>query len=328
MSDPLEDKRARLLAALAEGLPVALRPFADLGTRIGVSESEALSALREMKEQRTICRVGALFSPGHLGYQASLEALALPEDRTEDVVAMLAALPNVTHVFEMDDRYRLWYTLVVPSRVRLEIAESEIAAAAGAADRYRVLPDERFKVTASFDADGIPEPPSDTAADHQAPRLDRDEKALVRLLQGDLPLVERPFSELGQTLGECGFDVDERWALERTSLLASSGGISRLAATRRTREEPWRVTLAVWRGIVDTEAAGRLIASFPEVIHCFERRIPGGMAVLSIIEGETRGDIDRAIDRIRIAGEFDAPRIAYPVREYFRSGMRYFTDGD
>jgi hypothetical protein len=92
--------------------------------------------------------------------------------------------------------------------------------------------------------------------------------------------------------------------------------------------EPWRSALTVWRSPRDPQAAGALIASFPEVLHVFERRVPGGMAVLAVVEGETRAEIDRAIERIRIAGELDAPRIAYPLREYSRSPMRYFTEGD
>lgn len=328
MPEPLDDRTASLLAALGDGVPIALRPFAELGARLGVSESEALATLRAAREQRIVRRLGTVLSPVHLGYEASLEALAVSEERVEDVAVMLAALPNVTHVFELDDRYRLWYVLVAPSRTRLEIAESEIASAAGVSDRYRVLPDERFKVTVAFDADGAPEPSQVCADDHESPRLDRDERALVRLLQGEIPLVERPFSALAQTLGECGFDVDERWALERTQALAVSGVVACLGATMRSREEPWRVAMTVWRGLSDTQAAGTLIGSFPEVLHCFERRVPGGMAVLSILEGQTRQEIDRAIERIRVAGELDAPRIAYPVREYLRSGMRYFTEGD
>jgi DNA-binding Lrp family transcriptional regulator len=327
MSQTLDQTAARLLTALAEGLPIALRPYAELASRAALSESEALTMLRSLRDARVVRRIGAEFSPANLGYHAALGGLAVLEDRADDVAAMLGALPNVTHVFELDDRYRLWYVLSAPSRTRLEIVESEIARAAGAADRYRVLPDELYKVTHSFSADSAPDAPD--SRDQGLPAmLDRDEKALVRLLQGNLPLAERPFSELAHTLGECGYDVDERWALERTQDLASVGAIRSISATLRTREESWRSALTVWRCPEAPEAAGALIASFPEVLHCFERRVPGGMAILAVIEGASRGEIDRAVERIRIAGELDAPRMAYPLREYSRSPMRYFTEGD
>jgi len=327
MSPPLDPSAEQVLPALAGGLPVALRPYGEVAARAGLSEPELLVALRTLRDQRAVRRIGARFSTSNLGYHAALGALAVPEDRTDDVAAMLGALPNVTHVFELDDRYRLWYVISAASRTRLEIVESELARAANAADRYRVLPDELYKVTPAFDADGAPEPPE--LPDQGMPAiLDRDEKALVRLLQGDLPLAERPFSELAQTLGECGFDVDERWALDRTQDLVNAGALRAITATLRSRLEPWRSALTVWRTPEAPEVSGPLIASFPEVLHCFERRVPGGMAILAIIEGEGRPQIDRAIERIRIAGELDAPRIAYPIREHVRSAMRFFTEGD
>lgn len=327
MPESLDQIAGQVLGALAGGLPIASRPYAEFGSRLGMSEADVLAALKALKDTRALRRIGAQFSPAGLGYQAALGALAVSEDCREDVAAMLGAQPNVTHVFELEDRYSLWYVLGALSRTRLEIAEGELARAAGAADRYRVLPDELYKVTAAFDADGAPEP-ADDAGVEPGPALDRDERALVRLLQGDLAFAERPFAVLVHTLGECGFDIDERWALERTQALADSGALRRIGGTLHGRREPWRSALSVWRSPGDPQAAGVLIASFPEVLHVFERRVPGGMAVLAVIEGATRSDIDRSIERIRIAGGLDAPRIAYPLREYARSPMRYFTEGD
>lgn len=327
MLRPLDPSVEPVLAALAGGIPVSSRPYAEVAARVGVPEAEVLASLRALRDQRVVRRIGARFSAANLGYHAAIGALAVPEDRTDDVAAMLGVLPNVTHVFELDDRYRLWYVISAASRTRLEIVESELARAAAATDRYRVLPDELYKVTPAFDADGAPEPPEEP--DQGLPAvLDRDEKALVRLLQGDLPLAERPFSELAYTLGECGFDVDERWALDRAQELVAAGALRGISVTLRDRVEPWRSALTVWRCPEAPEVSGPLIASFPEVLHCFERRVPGGMAVLAVIEGESRSGIDRAIERIRIAGELDAPRIAYPLREHVRSQMRFFTEGD
>jgi DNA-binding Lrp family transcriptional regulator len=327
MPRPLDSTEEQVLAALADGLPVVLRPYAEVAARAGLPEAEVLSVLRTLRDRKAVRRIGACFSAANLGYHAALGALAVPEDRTDDVAAMLGSQPNVTHVFEFDDRYRVWYVLSAASRTRLEIVESELARAANAADRYRVLPDELYKVTPAFDADGAPETP-EPPDQGLPPMLDRDEKALVRLLQGDLPIAERPFSEVAHTLGECGFDVDERWALDRTRELQSAGALRAMTATLRSRVETWRSALTVWRTPETPEVSGPLIASFPEVLHCFERRVPGGMAILAVVEGEGRPEIDRAIERIRIAGELDAPRIAYPLREHVRSPMRFFTEGD
>jgi DNA-binding Lrp family transcriptional regulator len=327
MHDSLDEHSSRLLAALDRGLPLTLRPYDDLGTRAGIAEAESIATLRYLRSRRVIARIGAAFSPAALGYHAALGALAVPEDRVEATAAYLEDLPNVTQVFELDDRYRVWYAIVTTSRARLDITETEIAAAVKAADRYRVLPDEVFKITAAFDADGAPEPP-DSEDVPLATVLDRDEKALVRLLRGELPVTERPFSALAITLAECGYDVDERWVLERTRELVSSGVVRGLGMTLRRRPEPWRSALSTWVGVTEP-AAGAVVASFPEVIHCYTRRVPGaGSAVLALVEGPDRSAIDQTLARVSALADLDAPRVVYPVREFKRAPMRYFAEGE
>lgn len=328
MAGPRDEMQQRLIGVIADGLPVALRPFAEPGANAGMAEDDVLATLRSLKERRAVRRIGARFDPYHLGYHVELGALAVPEERADDVAAALAARPNVTHVFEMDDRYRLWYTLLAPSRTRLELAEAELAALAGASDRYRVLPDELHKATPAFDADGAPEPAAAGPGADARLTLDRDEKALVRLLQGELPLTARPFAELARTLGACGFDVDERWVLDRTRSLAHAGAITTIGPTVRSREEPWRLALAQWRRDAGAAQLVSVIASFGEVLHCFDRRVPGGMAVCAVVEGAGRSEVERAVERIGLAADLEPARITYPLREHARCAMRYFTDGD
>jgi len=328
MPHPFDETVSPLISALAEGLPLTLRPYADVGARVGMSEAEVISALRSLRSQRVLVRIGAAFLPGAFGYETALGAVAVPEDRLDAAASYLGTLPSVTHVFEMEDRYPLWYAILAPSRVRLEVAEAEIAGRVAAADRYRVLPDEVFKVTGSFDADGVPEPP-EPVPEESAWGLDRDEKALVRLIQGEFPLVQRPFSDLAITLGECGYDVDERWALGQVQSLVLAGAVRGIEATIRTREEPLRLALTVWLCPDDHASHGRVIGSFSEVLHCFTRRVPGaGIAVLALVEVADRAALDRAIDRIRVAADLEPPRVLYPVQEFKRAPMRFFSDGE
>ncbi len=327
MHHQLDRDARQLRAVLGDGLPVTLRPFADAGARIGMTGEEVLAVVRSMHGARAIRRVGAVLVPAALGYRASLCAVAISEERVDSAASLLADVPNVTHAFEMDDRYRLWFVLSAPSAARLEIAESELAAQMGAADRFRVLRSEEYCVTASFDADGAPEPEGPEVA--PVGPLDADRRALVRLLQGDLPLVERPFSRMAATLVDCGYDTDEQQVLRDVQALVSAGVVRGFSATVRERTEPWRLALTVWVNPHDAGEAGSLISAFPEVLHCFDRRVPGsGRAIVAIVETPDRTGLDRTVQRIRTAAGLDAPRIAYPLRELKRASMRYFSEGD
>ena len=330
MHEPLDDAASRLLAALADGLLLTLRPYADLADRVGLAEADVIATLRSLRGRRTLAHLGAVFSPSALGYSATIGAVAVPEERVESAEEFLGAQPCVTHVFELDDRYRVWYVVVTPSPARLEVSEGIIAAGLDAADRYRVLPGELHKVTTAFDASGVPEPPDvPFVREVGAGALDRDEKALIRLLQGEFPLAERPFSALAITLGECGYDVDERWALEQVRALVASGIMRGIHATVREREEPWRSALVTWICPGDPCAAGAAVSAFPEVLHCFSRRVPGaGTALLSLVEASDRTELDRTVARIGIVADLDTPRVAYPVREFKRAPMKYFAEGE
>lgn len=328
MHEMPDERASRVLDALADGLPLTTRPFGDLGARIGLAEDETIAALRELRERRVVVRLGATFEPSALGYQAALGALAVTEDAVETAADELGALPYVTHVFEIDDRYRLWFAIQAPSRTRLEGLEIEIAARLGVVDRYRVLPDELFKVTPAFDAAGVPEAPTGHPPDEPL-SLGGDERALVRLLQGDLPLTARPFAALAGTLAECGYDIDEGRALDVARTLAEGGALAGFGGAVRGRPEPWRTALAVWLCPADAEAAGRAIASFPEALHVYERRVPGaGFALFGVLEAPGRTELDQTVARIGAVADLDPPRIAYPVREFKRAPMRLFSDGE
>ena len=322
----LDPSAQRLLAALEGGLPVSARPYADVGSRIDMSGAEVVSALRALRETRVVRHVGAVIAPASLGYRAYLGAMAVAEDTLDDAIPVLDDIPGITHAFEMDDRYRLWFVMVAPSPARLEIAESELARTLGASDRFRVLPAEEYRVTHAFDADGAPESETPGAS---GDAIGADARALVRLLQGDMPLVERPFSALAQTLAECGYDADEQHVLDETRALVASGVVERIAVTTRQRSESWRLALATWVNPRHPAGAGPLIAAFPEVLHCFDRRVPGGgKAIVAVVETPDRASLDRTIERISAGADLDAPRIAYPLRELKRTPMRYFSAGE
>ena len=330
MNDRLGDGVSERLAELnAEGLPLVSRPFGAIAAALGTSEADVLARLKQLRTTYAVRRISASFDAARLGYHATLGALALPEERAEAAAAALAALPSVTHVFEVDDRYRLWYALAASSPARVEAIESEIVVRTGIADRLRVFPAELVKVTASFDADGVPDSLGPGTASTEGIDLSRDERALVRLLQGELPLVERPFAALTATLHQCGYDADERWVLERLESFSADGVLACIGATVRTRAEPWRIAAAVWPAVPAPDEAAELIACFPEVLHCFERRIPGdGASIVSVLEVRDRPALDRTVGRIRSASGLDDPRVLYPVREFKRAAMKYFAEGE
>lgn len=106
----------RILDIIQTGFPLAPRPYAVLGERLGLSEEEVFGRVRALREKKVIRRLGANFQSAKLGFVSTLCAAKVPEDRLEDFIAAVNAEPGVTHNYLRDHAYNIWFTLISPSR--------------------------------------------------------------------------------------------------------------------------------------------------------------------------------------------------------------------
>ena len=95
------------------------------------------------------------------------------------------------------------------------------------------------------------------------------EKKVARLIQRDIPLVDRPFRETGKA---CGLSEEEVLAITRR--LQQDGYIRRFAAILRHQKAGYtRNALIVWSVPPDQIGkAGKILAAFPFISHCYERK--------------------------------------------------------
>lgn len=90
-----------LLAALEGGLPVTPEPFAAIGRRLNMPESEVLDRLHRLKSSGVIRRFKARIDQRKVGIMANaLVAWQVPPDRSRDAGDRLARCPGVTHCYE------------------------------------------------------------------------------------------------------------------------------------------------------------------------------------------------------------------------------------
>jgi DNA-binding Lrp family transcriptional regulator len=68
---PVDDTDRRLLAAIARGLPLVPRPYAEVGARLGLTEAEVIARLAWLGETGVIRRFGVVVRHHELGYGAN-----------------------------------------------------------------------------------------------------------------------------------------------------------------------------------------------------------------------------------------------------------------
>jgi len=287
---------AKLLTRIQSGFPIEARPFRQLGDELDMPEQEVLERIRRLKSSGLIRRIGATFHPEPLGYVSTLVGAQVPPERLEALAAFIGAFAEVTHLYEREGEWNLWFTLTAASAERLDTAFEAIRAEAPACRLIRVPARKRYKLRVEFDLG--PRTPGSladrcysatratqrfmlrsttqngNAASQSSKRcvarvkLDELDKRLIARLCGDLPIEARPFQALAEALGSTEDEV-----IRLTRRLERDGVLRRLGAIIEHRAAGLRANAMLAWVVPDegVDEVGAYAASFDEVSHCYRR---------------------------------------------------------
>lgn len=121
----LDDIDRRLLAEFQRDLPLATRPYAAIGERLGLAEAEVIARLSRLQAEGAVSRIGPVFAPNRVGC-STLAAMAVPASRLESVAALVSLHPEVNHNYERDHHFNLWFVVATSSRREVDRALAEI----------------------------------------------------------------------------------------------------------------------------------------------------------------------------------------------------------
>ncbi|MDI6703718.1 MAG: AsnC family transcriptional regulator [bacterium] len=110
----------RILIETQINFPLCKRPFKVLADRFGITEEEVLCKIRRLKRKGFIRRISPSFDSRRLGFVSTLIAMKVPKEKIEDVANIVNRYDGVTHNYERQYEYNLWFTLISESNERLE----------------------------------------------------------------------------------------------------------------------------------------------------------------------------------------------------------------
>jgi DNA-binding Lrp family transcriptional regulator len=343
-----EDKGA-WLTAVQRDIPLVRHPFADLGERFGMSESETIDALGELFESGKARRMGGVFDVAGLGYRSALCAAVVAPDALEQVAARLVGHPGMTHCYQRgwpsdldvslpeappDEIPNLWFTISAMSdRFAATIDELRSQLAPWA---LFVLPaNRRFKIDVVFD--------TGSGGDARAPDVRRhsrtsvregepasvfseEDRALVRAMQGQIPLVPAPYDEIARELGRAPEEV-----LETLRGWLAGGVLRRVGVILRHRKLGFRANgMCFWNAPLDeVETAGNTLASFREVTHCYERDLTEGFPynLFAMIHADSYELALGQFHTLAQASSLPGGSVLFSLREFKKTSPRYFCEG-
>jgi len=141
-------------------------------------------------------------------------------------------------------------------------------------------------------------------------------------VQGDIPLANRPYAVIAEMVG-----CDEKTIIETLRELLDRGTIRKFGAVLRHEKAGYRrnamVVWAVPAG--ETEKAGRALASFGEVTHCYERKpaFEGRYNLFTMVHFRDDDPEEGVRILARAAGIWDY-MILRSVEEFKKTSMAYF----
>jgi DNA-binding Lrp family transcriptional regulator len=335
MTRALDEIDRKLLNLIQSEFPLEERPFAAIGRKLELSEPLVLARIAALRnEPKVIRQISAIFDSKSLGYQGMLVAARVEESLIDDAAAVINAHPGVSHNYRRNHAYNLWYTLAVHPGSRLGLAGTvHVLHRLSGALITRPMPTLKtykigVKLNLSDDADAVAHATKPAkhphAEDRHLPQLTERDKRMIRALQQDLALVERPFDALAK---EAGVTVAELLAAARS--YEQTGRMRRFAAVLRHREAGFKANaMGAW--IVPAEKEddfGAAAARFQAVSHCYRRPTyedwPYGM--FTMVHGQTEADCESVLKAISDATGVTGYAALYSTNEYKKTRVRYFT---
>lgn len=139
-----------LLNIMQTDLPIAKRPFAVLGEQLGVEEATVLERLQFLKDNGYIRRIGPFFDSNKLGYEGTLVAVKVEPPALECVAEVINSYPGVTHNYEREGEFNLWFALLTPDKESQNAALRHIEKLPGVVRLISLPATKKYKVSVQF----------------------------------------------------------------------------------------------------------------------------------------------------------------------------------
>ena len=330
---PLTDGDKRLLNQMQGAFPLEPRPFLSVANDLGVPEEVVLLRVQELIDHRIIRQVTPIFDTRALGYSSMLVAAKVDAENPHRPAQVINAHPGVSHNYLRNHEFNLWFTIATEpdSKLGLEGTLDALAAEAGA-ESVRMLPTLKlFKIRMDLemvgDTDGPLEGQAEAAepAETEAQPYDDFDIAVIRALQGDMPIVPEPYAPAAKELG-----ITQDKLLTHLAGMQERRLLRRVAAILFHRRAGFSANgMGVWKvpddKILET---GMRMASFRGISHCYQRPTyeDWPYSVFTMAHGRSKEECDAILDSIAEDTGISERSTLYSSTEFKKIRLLYFTD--
>ncbi len=310
--------------------PLVPEPFEVIAQKFGIKEEELTRRLVALKKIGIIRQLSAIFDTRKLGYKSALIAMAIEPEKLDHIANQINKHPGVSHNYERNHEYNLWFTLAVPPGNDLKSEVDKFSKLSGI-KKIRLLPTIKlFKIGVKLDM--VEESAPEVKPTEEKKKIrdvkfvaTEEDKRYIRELQKDLEIIKRPFLKSAQNLG-----ITEETLLEKVKFYEEIGVMRRFAAILRHRDAGFVANgMIVWK--VPTERideVGAKLGAFPQVSHCYERPVYQDWPynIFSMVHCKSVEDAQLMAKEIQRQINVNDYKILFSSREFKKTRVEYFVE--
>ena len=140
-----------ILNRIQSDFPIEARPYKAIGLELNLTEQQVLEHVQTLKNKGVIRRIGGNFVPHKVGFVSTLCAARVPEDQIEAFASVVNKYTGVTHNYQRENDFNIWFTFIAPSREEIEANLAKISRETGVDTILNLPATKVFKIKAQFD---------------------------------------------------------------------------------------------------------------------------------------------------------------------------------
>jgi siroheme decarboxylase len=329
---PLDDVDRRLLNLMQGSFPIARRPYRHVAELGGLEEAELMSRVQRLLDKRIIRQVTPIFDTRALGYSSMLVAAKVDPEHPHRAAQIINEHPGVSHNYLRNHEFNLWFTIATEPDSRLGLEGTlEVLAREAGAESVRQLPTLKlFKIRMDLEMEGDTDALASAAEVAQPIELDPQpydelDIAVIRALQGDMPVVEEPYAAAAAQLG-----MPQERFLDHLAGMQERGLLRRVAAILYHRRAGFSANgMGVWE-VPDEQIfeIGCRMAAVRGISHCYQRPTyeDWPYSVFTMAHGRSKEECDAVLDSIAEQTGIHGRATLYSSTEFKKIRLLYFTE--
>ncbi len=314
-----------LLGMLQSEFPLTQEPYAELGGKMGADGGEVLKRIGQLRKTGLVRAIGPVFNPAHLGYKTTLVAMRVLEAEMDNAARILNDHPMVSHAYERDHHFNLWFTLAFPEKTDIGPEIEELGHKMKAEAAFPLPARRLFKLRTHFGNDkGTNESGTkDTVGTkYGTVQLSVMDRRIINELQQDLPQTTYPFADMSARVA-----MPESEFLAGCRSLLMRGVMRRFGAAINHRQAGYITNgMTCWEAPPGKLAvAAEMLTAQSAVSHCYERETNPlwKYNLFAMIHGRTRAECVEIADRVSAQTELADYIVLFSTKEIKKTRVRY-----